>query len=290
MGNNTWNEIQDAYSIGDRYLLGKKPDKDGKCQPGYKRPSTVRIINDTVVAETVKYWDQKDTKLRSMCIPDAGTPDPNLDWFKREDKRALDFKLFNGEQSKGALDLTGEYWTPQHCSGGWCPADFLPNERAIGTGHMEGYLESSGDCEHQGGQWVDNNVNNAHWKAGGVCIFRKGRVPKYVEAANYHTESTCTSAGFSWDDKWLNGISNWSTPCSYKPSAADDVTYDGDQSMRNWEGVVDHTAGIVNDIPKVLGFWEKIMEWIMAHPFITLTLVVMVIIGPYVAPLLNLLS
>jgi hypothetical protein len=286
MGNNTWDEIQDAYSIGDRYLLGKKPDKDGKCQPGYKRPSTVRIIDDTVTAETAKYWDQKDAKLRSVCIPDSSTADPNLDWFKREDKRDLDFKLYLGEVDK-SLQITGEYYAPQNCKGGWCPADFLPNERAIGTGHMEGYLESSGDCTHQGGLWIDNKANNAHFKAGGVCIFRKGRVPKYVEAANYHTESTCTSAGFSWDDKWLNGISSWSTPCSYKPSAADDATYNGDQSTRNWEGFADKTAGAVNNIPKVLGFWEQIMEWIIDHPYISLTLFIMFIMGPYIAPILS---
>lgn len=285
--NSGWDKIQDTYLKGDRYLMADRPDAKGKCKDGYSIPITAQVFPTGTTENELNYWLGKYKNLRTRCLPDPGTKDLNAEWFAREDKRDLDFKLLAGE---GDLDITKEYWAPQHCLGGWCPGDFLPNERAIGTGHMEGYLESYGDCTHQGGKWIDNKANNAHWKDGGVCIFMKGHVPKYVQAANYHTESTCTSAGFSWDNNWLNRISNWSTPCSYIPSASDDTTYNGDQSTRNTEELFDKMAGGINNIPDILGFWERVLKWLVEHPSLSVAIVVMLLLGPYIAPIIGLLT
>lgn len=283
MDNHSWEVIENNYLKGDRYLKAEKADSKGRCS---EMGTAVPIIEQSYPAnstpEEYKYWSEKYTKLKDRCLPMPGNKTFNDDWMVREDKRQFDGSRLIGATELQKTEAYEDWYTPKYCAGSSCPFDMLPNEAQIGTGHWTGYLESPGDCKSQGGKWLGNDLlKDGNYNQGGACIFRKGHVPKFVEAAKWGGDKKrCESEGFTWDDKWLNGISSWSTPCYYQPTAEDDATYIGTGLGRGLEALFDDAAVGINNIPEVLGFWARVFKWLAEHPLTTIAIVITLFFGP----------
>lgn len=288
-----WDEIVDIYTKGNRYKLARDPNKDGSCPKGYRRGITGRVFDGTESPELQNYWWKKNTNLASKCLPDVGTADEGLEWFKREETRNLEFtSAYDDKNGKTILYDTDDWYAPSHCKGGFCPFDFLPNERQVNQEFAETYLETPLDCKHQGGRWVKNR-DSLQYTVGGVCIFKKGEKPKFVDAARYENKNMCKAAGYNWDEKWLNNMSKWSSPCYYLPSKEDYDSYVGDLDYWRKAGIA---AGLEHGINEAPTAAESLLEWlnwaagfINEHKLLVATCVALYFIIPIVTDLKEIL-
>ncbi len=254
-----WNKIEDAYFIGDRYLLADKPDKNGACKKGYRRPVLAKVFSPSTTPAEMTDWQTHSALVSSVCLPEPGTEDPNMDWFEREEKRNLEFKSAHDDKNGNFIRYDeNEWYTPDRCKGGWCPMDFLPNARQVNQVYAESYLETPLDCKHQGGRWVTNH-DGLSYKVGGICLFKKGVKPKFVQAAAYENKPACIAAGFKWDEKWLNNFSKWSSPCYYLPSKEDYDSYIGDLDYWRKAGLAGSLTKGLNEAPTAA---ESLLEWL----------------------------
>lgn len=166
--------------------------------------------------------------------------------------------------------------------------ELLKNLNAYGKNHY-GYLLSSEDCTTEGGQWITTEnpfFYDKFWHGGnpsmrgGTCAFKKGQKALFEKAFEITEESKCTSAGFTWEDRYYSGDHK----CYYKfPEGESHANLDslpGGTVIVGLDKAGNAIKSLSDGTEDTLSLLEIIIKWILEHPYISAAGVALFVLAP----------
>jgi hypothetical protein len=180
------------------------------------------------------------TLYKGSCLPSVGS-DLAEEWNWQDTTK------HSWSKDTNYFTLAGSGWG----------RDSAPTDLAAERGNnYQEYLNTPSDCVNEGGKWYGSTgIPKGQSTPEGLCLFRKGIIPKVIAARRLKTESACTAAGFAWEGRWWG--SNY---CYYKIPKGDQYvpTTEAEKVMQAVKDVVETAGDGLDDAGWLTKNWRTV--------------------------------